>query len=73
MQSPEDAILCSYYRARDEEPVTIEVLERNFPRIASSVLSSIGARLERLGWIESVSGRGHRITTAGIQRYLSDL
>jgi predicted transcriptional regulator of viral defense system len=75
--SPEDALLCDYYGASIADDgkdgiLTIEEIEHRHPKIDSSRLMSLGASLERLGWIESAIGGGHRITEAGRERYLED-
>ena len=69
MTQAEDALLCRYYRERDEAPVCIEDLERTYPRIPRERLVS----LERKGLISHVQPAGYRITPAGIEAYLSDL
>jgi Mn-dependent DtxR family transcriptional regulator len=67
-----DALLCSYYRHRDEGPLTIEELERTYSRIEPATLAAVGARLERAGLIRPVPAGGHVITEAGIEAYLTD-
>jgi hypothetical protein len=62
-----EIILGSYVRA--EGRLTLEQLHAIFSRIEERRLDTARATLERLGFIESMPGGGHRITESGLRHW----
>lgn len=63
--------LLLYLMARDDdEVVSVSVIARAYG-ISSNHLSKVAAELTRLGWLESVRGRGGGIKLEGVARGLS--